>query len=167
MTTTRFGGALAASIALHLAVILPADGWLPRQPAPLPPLSVRLPPTELAHALATQPEIPDRPPAAVPPPPTLRSGEKPRELEGRAFDTALAALAREEFYPREAIERGLEGRVVLLLTLAADGRVTGIEVASGSGHPILDAAALRAAARIASLPGGRRQALLPVEFRLE
>jgi protein TonB len=92
---------------------------------------------------------------------------KPRELKGRALDSAMAALTREEFYPREAIERGWEGRVVLLLTLDDESRVRGIEVASSSGHPILDGAALIAATRITALPGGRRQVLLPVEFRLE
>jgi len=79
----------------------------------------------------------------------------------------MAALAREEFYPREAIARGLEGRVVLLLTFDAAGRLAILEIASSSGHPILDNAALTAAQRIGSLPGVRRQVLLPVEFRLE
>jgi protein TonB len=88
-------------------------------------------------------------------------------LTGRALNTALAALTREEFYPREAIARGLEGRVVLLLTLDTAGTVTAFEVASSSGHPMLDGAALKAAMRIGSLPGGRLQVLLPVEFRLE
>jgi protein TonB len=83
------------------------------------------------------------------------------------LQSALAALTREEFYPREAIERGLEGRVVLLLTLDEAGRVSRIEVASSSGHALLDDAARKAAARITRLPADRRQVLLPVEFRLE
>lgn len=167
MMTKRFGWALAASLAIHIGVMLPAEWWLPRKHASLPPLTVQLPPADLAQALATQPEILAKPVAAVPPAPTLQPAEKPRELKGRALDSAMAALAREEFYPREAIERGWEGRVVLLLSLDPGGRVTGIEVASPSGHAILDDAALRAATRIAVLPGGRRQVLLPVEFHLE
>jgi protein TonB len=178
MMTKRFGVALVASAALHVAVLLPARWWLPRQHVPLSPLTVQLPPpTDLARALAAQPEIPDQPPAAVtmterhdgvaPRAPSVQPAEKPRELKGRALDTALAALAREEFYPRVAIERGWEGRVVLLLSLDPGGRVTGIEVASPSGHAVLDHAAVRAATRIVALPGGRRQVLLPVEFRLE
>lgn len=169
----RLGLAFAASLALHLAVLLPADG--PRRKAPSPALSVELPAPESASMLATRPEPapapaapPLEPPAAAPPAPapSLRQ-PSPKPLSGRALDTALAALTREEFYPREAIARGLEGRVVLLLTLDAADTVTGVEVASGSGHALLDNAALKAAGRIGALPGGRRQALLPVEFRLE
>jgi protein TonB len=165
MMTMRFGWALATSVAVHLAVLLPVDWWLPRRPAPdLPPLAVLLPPPEAARELATQPEMLEQPSDAVP---SLSPPDKPRELKGRALDSAMAALTREEFYPREAIERGWEGRVVLLLTLDGESRIRGIEVASSSGHPILDGAALKAATRITALPGGRRQVLLPVEFRLE
>lgn len=168
MMTKRFGWALAASLAMHLGMMLPVEWWLPRQHVPLFPLTVQLPPpTDLARELATQPEMIEKPVDAVPPAPTLQPAEKPRELKGRALGSAMAALAREEFYPREAIERGWEGRVVLLLSLDPGGRVTGIEVASPSGHPVLDRAALKAAARISVLSGGRRQVLLPVEFRLE
>lgn len=168
MMTMRFGWALAASLAVHLAVLLPADWWLPQRPTPdLPPLAVLLPPPEAARELATQPEMLEKLSDAVPSAPSLSPPDKPRELKGRALDSALTALTREEFYPREAIQHEIEGRVVLLLTLDAGGRVTGIEVASSSGHAILDDAALKAATRITALPGGRRQVLLPVEFRLE
>lgn len=167
MMTMRFGLALAASLALHLAVLLPVEWWQPRVPAPsLPPLAVVLPPHETAREIATQPERLQPPANAVPPAPTFQKAV-PKALTGRALNAAMAALTREEFYPREAIARGLEGRAVLLLTLDTAGRVTAVEVASGSGHAILDEAALKAAMRIGSLPGGHRQALLPVEFRLE
>lgn len=166
----RLALALAASCALHVLLLVPA-GWLARRAPPPEPLLATLIEPERAPALATQPEPelePPPQPAAVPPASTFRKPpERPRELKGRALDTALAALAREEFYPREAIARGLEGRVVLLLTLADSGAVTAVEVASSSGHRLLDEAALKAAGRIAALPGGRRQVLLPVEFRLE
>lgn len=168
----RLALALAASACLHALLLTPA-GWLFRQEplAPLP-LQATLVETAPVQSLVTQPKsVPatESPPSlAVPRRPTLPAGkERPRELKGKTLDTALAALAQEEFYPRAAIARGLEGRVVLLLTLSESGAVTGIEVASSSGHALLDAAALKAAARIAALPGGRRQVLLPVEFRLE
>lgn len=170
----RFGLALAASIFLHLAVLLAAAGRWHEAPAPpVAPLEVELPLPETVTMLATQPDPepaaePASPPAAVQSVPTVsRHKEAPRELKGKALDTALAALAREDFYPREAIERGIEGRVVLLLTLTDAGTVAAAEVASTSGHPVLDAAALKAAGRIGALPGGRHQVLLPVEFRLE
>ncbi len=164
--------ALGASLVLHALVLVPAAWWLPRHPpaAVVPPLTVRLPPPEMVREIATQPEaLPQPAQAEVAAAPAPKSGppDKPRELKGRALDTALAALSHEEFYPREAIRREIEGRVVLLLTLDAGGRVSAIEVASSSGHALLDDAALRAATRIAHLPGGQRQVLLPVDFRLE
>ncbi|NWG30007.1 MAG: TonB family protein [Rhodocyclaceae bacterium] len=168
MVTKRFFLALLASLALHALILAPFAGWLSSARAPAPaPLAVRLPPLARAEALATEAEEPAMRPRAVPPAPTLAPREPPRPLRGRALQSALAALSREEFYPREAIRQGLEGRVVLLLTLDEAGRVERIEVASSSGHALLDDAARRAAARIDRLPAGRRQALLPVEFRLE
>lgn len=179
----RLGLALAASLVLHVALLLPAAPWRRAIPPPLPP-----PPTPpllatlAVPALATHPEeaaavvaAPAVPPLAAdpsapagkPPVPKPAAAGAPKPLTGRALDTAIAALVREEFYPRAAIERGLEGRVVLLLTLSAAGAVTAVDIASTSGHAMLDEAALHAAGRIGALPGGSRQVLLPVEFRLE
>lgn len=169
----RLGLALALSIVVHLAVLMPT-GWLRPPPEDVSiPLQVELPPPVAATRLDTHPERLESaaaaPPAAVPPAPTLRleRTSPPRELQGRALDAALAALLREEVYPRAAIDAGLEGRAVLLLTLDATGRVMAVELAASSGHALLDDAALRAATRIGGLPEGRRQVLLPVDFRLE
>lgn len=171
----RLALALATSICLHVLALLPADRFVARPPpAPPPPLVATLSVPERAAALSTRPETelqsgpqPDAS-TAVPAAPTFSPTQRPpRELGGDALDAALAALTREEFYPREAIAHGLEGRVVLLLTLDGAGRVVAIDVASGSGHALLDNAAMKAAGRIAVLPGARRQVLLPVEFRLE
>lgn len=161
----RLGLAFAASLALHCALLLPLE-WLVPKPQPVAVLSVSLPAGGDAAMLATQPEpeLQETPPAAAPPAPIP---PLPKPLAGRALETAMAALNREELYPREAIARGIEGRVVLLLTFDDAGRVAVLEIASSSGQPILDNAALKAATRIGRLPGGRRQALLPVEFRLE
>ena len=48
-------------------------------------------------------------------------------------------------YPPAARQRGLEGVVLLSLELSATGKVTAVTVLTSSGHPILDAAACRAA----------------------
>ncbi len=171
MVTKRFLFALVASLSIHAAMLWPAGWWALRTaPVAPPPLSVRLP---SGDELVPSEVVPsETPPRAVPPAPTLdansrRDDARLQALAGRALAAALAALAREEFYPREAIAQGLEGRVVLLLTLDDAGRVTRIEVASSSGHRILDEAARKAAARIGRVVGGRRQVLLPVEFSLE
>ena len=46
------------------------------------------------------------------------------------------------FYPQEAIARGLEGEVLVLIIIDESGRVTAARVEEGSGHTILDDAAL-------------------------
>lgn len=170
----RLGLALLASFVLHIAVFFP---YFPakKQPPPAPDLIAILMPEEAPQEPVMQPPEPQveevqvpAPPVAVPPAPTFTpTPEPPKPLAGQALKSALTQMAREEFYPREAIARGLEGRVVLLLVLAGSGRVMSIEVASSSGHALLDEAAMVAASRIGHIPGGRRQVLLPVEFRLE
>jgi protein TonB len=50
-------------------------------------------------------------------------------------------------YPKDALDGGLEGRVSLTVTIAADGSVSGVSVAKSSGHTILDDAAVRAVKR--------------------
>ena len=47
-------------------------------------------------------------------------------------------------YPAEARRRGIEGETTLELTVNAAGRVSSVAVAVSSGHPELDAAAVRA-----------------------
>jgi protein TonB len=111
---------------------------------------------------ATQP-VP--PPVAVPPAPTF--APKPPELPGKAMNSAMAEQIKQEYYPREAIARGLQGDVVVLLTISSSGTVIAASVATSSGHAILDDAAMAAVWRISSLPAGQRQILLPVQFRLD
>jgi len=60
---------------------------------------------------------------------------------GPAITTSLAAPP----YPRGARSRGWEGRVVLVVGIGADGRVTSVEIAETSGHEDLDDAACAAA----------------------
>jgi len=46
-------------------------------------------------------------------------------------------------YPRRARQQGLEGRVVIRLTVAADGTPARISILQSSGYAILDRAAVR------------------------
>jgi len=50
-------------------------------------------------------------------------------------------------YPKDALDRGLEGKVSLSVTVAANGSVSSVSVAQSSGHELLDAAAIRAVKR--------------------
>ena len=71
------------------------------------------------------------------------------------------------FYPEEAIARGLEGEVLVLMIIDESGRVVASRLEQGSGHRVLDDAALHAVRSLRSLPSDApREALLPVRFRL-
>ena len=88
-------------------------------------------------------------------------------LEGEAARAAQTQIAQQLLYPLEAIERGLEGQVTVMLFLDDAGDVIASRVERSSGHPILDEAAVRAARSLRSLPDSApREALLPVRFRL-
>jgi protein TonB len=87
-------------------------------------------------------------------------------LRGGSLRRAQTVLSEHLFYPPEAVARGLEGEVLLLLTLSERGQLVSATIARSSGHALLDQAALDAARRIDSLPGNPRQILFPVSFRL-
>jgi protein TonB len=88
-------------------------------------------------------------------------------LQGSSLRRAQSALSDHLFYPPEAVARGLEGEVVLLLVLPDNGRLISADIARSSGHALLDQAALDAARRIGALPGNPCQTLFPVSFRLQ
>jgi protein TonB len=179
----RFGLSILASLLLHVAVFWPLNALLkPPVPVPAmmleaillePPVAAEVPEPESTEPepppveqSATQPVPPPASqPAAVPPAPTITP--KPPEPQVKAANAAMDEKIKQKYYPREAIARGLEGDVVVLLILKPSGEVTGAMVATSSGHPILDEAALTAAWQITSLPAGLRQFLLPVQFRLD
>lgn len=75
-------------------------------------------------------------------------------------------------YPAEAVQRGLEGRVILSVTIATSGAVTKVTIAESCGHKSLDRAALDAVRRWRFSPatrGGKPvewTARLPIRFRL-
>lgn len=88
-------------------------------------------------------------------------------LAGDAARQANTQIARELFYPPEAIARGLEGEVLVLLFLDASGNAIAARLEASSGHALLDDAAVRAAKTLRALPDSApREALLPVRFRL-
>lgn len=83
-----------------------------------------------------------------------------RETLGRLSETIL--------FPPEALERGLEGEVTLLVQLGENGRILDASIASGSGHQILDDAAVRAVLKLGTLgpSSANKSILLPVRFRI-
>lgn len=85
----------------------------------------------------------------------------------------LAADNRPPEYPALARKRSWEGRVLLAVEVAADGTARAVRVEAGSGHDLLDEAALRAVRRWRFQPGTRdgepvaMQVLVPVHFILK
>ncbi len=170
--------ALVLSIALHLAAYTLAD-WAglhaPLPPAPpalleamliLPEIATEPPPEMQTDEAPPEPPV-TAPPAETPPPPPAAPVAAVPPPQPQAELKPAAKPAPPEFYPHEAVRRGLEGEVLVAVTLDGRGRVIGARLERGSGHAILDEAAVRAALSLRSLPGGGREATLPVSFRLK
>jgi len=156
--------ALLLSFILHAALIV-VPSWLAteRHPMPAPNIEARLlphpTPQAIAEAVSTESNSADTVPEQLAAP--------PRSLQGVALRRAQAALSKHLFYPPQAVAMGLEGEVILLLSLAENGQLVSAAIARSSGHALLDQAALDAARNIGALPGNPRQTLFPVSFRLQ
>jgi protein TonB len=110
-------------------------------------------------------------PVAAPPAPPSPVARTARNGELRP-PRVRADLSPVPSYPARARRLGLEGSVVLLVSVGADGAVAKVSIASSSGHEELDRAAAEAVALWRFEPA-RRDGLavaydvrLPVEFRL-
>jgi protein TonB len=172
--------ALALSFALHGVLLLP--DILKRFPAepPRPALqaSLRLPPQPerppeplLKNTLDAEDEV--AAPKQAPPPPPLpaRPSAAPaaeKSVAKREIKVAQRKLSEHLYYPAEAVARGLEGEVRLIIKLSVDGAVDDVNIAASSGYPILDNAAIKAAYAMGKLPGATtRELILPVIFHLQ
>jgi periplasmic protein TonB len=154
--------ALLLSLMLHAAVIV-APIWLaPGLPLSTANLEARLIPRHSQDPMAEAVSTKGEESAAVPSP-----AAQAIALQGHSLRRAQTALSKHLFYPPEAVARGLEGQVILLLTLSESGQLVSATIARSSGHALLDQAALDAARQIRALPGNPRQTLFPVNFRLQ
>lgn len=76
-------------------------------------------------------------------------------------------------YPNEALERGLEGRVIMRVLITEDGKAEHVQIHQSSGEPLLDSAAVRTAQTFVFSPAMlnnkpiQSSVILPVEFILE
>ena len=91
--------------------------------------------------------------------PRRATKEAPIPFVKATIPAGTTGTARAKFYhqppptiPIEAYRRGLHGTVHLRLRITADGQVSDVRVTRGSGHAILDAAAVRAVRRWRSEP---------------
>ncbi|AOF81564.1 hypothetical protein BSY238_991 [Methyloversatilis sp. RAC08] len=178
MSRLKLHFALALSALTHALFLLwPERAAEAPRPEPAPALQARLQ-NAPAAPVPTAPELaPDEPllkdtrseqAAPTPRPPPVVQAPRGTTATAKAREQAQQKLNRHVFYPPEAIERELEGEVTLRLLLDASGRVSDAAVLAGSGHAILDRAALNAARQIGRIDaGGARELLLPVVFRLD
>jgi protein TonB len=134
---------------------------------------------QVAKTPKPKPEAP--PPRPELPEPTAREAPLGRGLDLRVPETpraerlspeqlreTLGRLSEELLYPADALRRGLEGEVVILVELGEGGQILGASIASGSGHQPLDDAAVRAVKRLGTLgpASANKSILLPVRFRI-
>lgn len=178
MSRLKLHFALALSALTHALFLL----WPERtaeapRAAPAPALQARLQTAPAAAAPRAQEPEPAEPllkdtrseqTDPAPRPPAVVRAPRSTTATAEAREQAQQKLNRHVFYPPEAIEQELEGEVTLRLLLDASGRVIDAAVLAGSGHAILDRAALDAARQIGRIDaGGARELLLPVVFRLD
>jgi protein TonB len=115
----------------------------PPTPGPPPPVVVGL--TLQSTTTASPVAVPvgntlvGKPTATATAPSAVRPGYAPSYLVD-TLPVLLEEINGEEVYPREAKKQGIEGQVVLLITVEADGRVSGARVVSGPGHGLNEAA---------------------------
>ena len=162
---SEFCVALAASLALHAGLVMLAPAAR----------SAAAPDTEFRPQLTARLEL-SAAPARTWGSRRLESGGAPR-----ASGLAPAAYAHpsrrsraaqagspdpRRFYPREAIEKGLEGEAIVMLWLDDNGQLLDAQIAKSSGYTILDLAALRAVRAAPRFAPGPQEILFPVTFTL-
>lgn len=168
--------ALALSLSAHGVLLLP-DLWKRLSVAPpRPALQASLRPLPAPAPEPVEPLLKNtidkderpRPEPAAPRVADKRAAALPKPSLRREVQTAQRKLSQHLFYPAEAVERGIEGDVRLLVKVGAEGRVEAVSVAATSGHPMLDNAAIRAAYAMGALSAGEaRELIVPVIFRLQ
>jgi protein TonB len=158
-----FRRSVAAPEAQFDVTLRPREAAAPMQP----PLFLREPPQSAAVQIDPAREPAVRMARAIDVMRSRPNAESGHALAGEAAQQASAQLAKELFYPPEAVLRGLQGEALVLLFLDASGNAIAARLEASSGHALLDDAAVRAARTLRSLPDSApREALLPVRFRL-
>ncbi len=114
---------------------------VPRTPVTHPTPTPRARPVAPSHKAAAPPSNEPHPSDDTPRQPPTRPAE-PEAAVDTEWQSSLAAwLAAHRSYPQEARRQGTQGSVVLRFTADRSGRVLDVMLVSGSGSPILDAAA--------------------------
>lgn len=144
-------------------------------PALLPPAMAAIanPPMPIPKQRALGPAVP-------PPAPQSAAAAHPSDAAaagtglvsgGRVIPAALDRAARNvpPAYPPEAVRRGEQGAVILMVHVAVDGSASAVDVIQSSGHPLLDHAARQAVAAWHFIPGRSKgtavSSTMPIRIR--
>ncbi|TXD36766.1 TonB family protein [Lujinxingia vulgaris] len=122
-----------------------------------------------ASSQATIPGPPDSAGAGLP-----ASKNDTDALRAAYLQRLVPDIAGRHFYPRNARRLGLEGRVLVALTIDAHGDIVALDIYRSSGHLALDDAALTALRRLPRLPPpppalltrDRLRVIVPMNYRL-
>lgn len=168
--------ALAHGSLLVFFMLVPAE--TPRAGVPTVSVDVIAAPVvanvRAPHLVAKRSAVPSKKPREVPVPRAAASPENSPEPAAVAANTEVPSgprggaipgsvisayvvkivtlLNQHKLYPQEAIDREQEGKVVLEVTLGADGQVKEAKVVQPSFYEVLNQAALRTVQRIARFP---------------
>jgi len=130
-------------------------------------------PEAVTEEVPPQKTVVSKPRARPAPKSGSRSRESSRPKPSSSKQSARLVKRVPPSYPSSARRSGAEGRVVLLLSVGANGRVSSARITKSSGSGALDRAALSAARRWTFEParaGGkavRSQVTAPVLFQLD
>lgn len=167
----RLFAALALSLSLHLLPFLPDAIKSPSKPETTRPLQAELrspPPVDQAPPVLKLPEPPRPVDSLKPRPAKPNQANTPKSFNQAVREHLKKLDAAGQFYPAEAIARGLEGDVQVLLVLDESGKVVAARVEQSSGHALLDEAALKAVRSLTSIPADSpHDTLLWLRFRLK
>ncbi|MCC7483651.1 MAG: energy transducer TonB [Burkholderiales bacterium] len=139
------------------------------EPRPEPVLlaAETLPPAPVAAPAPQTPAPPVPAPIATPPAPQAPLPIIPPSFSAAYLDNPPPS------YPRMARRMGHQGKVVLRVLVNADGRPDRVELRTGSGQEVLDAAALQAVRQWKFVPARQGDTpvaawvLVPIVFMLE
>lgn len=119
----------------------------------------------------TEPPVRPTTPRVTVEPPTPASDSTP-QIVGLEREPVDLSANQPPDYPDEAVQKRLEGVVMLEITIDASGAVSRVEVLTSSGHSILDRAAMNAISNWKGTPAKRwgraveSTERLPIRFRL-
>src|SRR3984957_15743504 len=136
----RRGAALLAVLILHVGIV-----WAFYTGLAGKLVQTIIPPVEIAQI--DKPKEIDKTPPPTPqansPPPPVAVAAPPRPGTSVGQDPKHPLRIGEDYYPDASKRANEEGRCIVLMTVAADGRITNESIQTSSGFPRLDDACLK------------------------